>query len=90
MRSAIITAAAAGDALGRAAADRRVGEGSCWSNAGHRRPGPNARLASRYLSLYNFPHAGKILSLAFLPFAAWFAGGSLRLGNSDCSPLPVH
>jgi ABC-type amino acid transport substrate-binding protein len=27
--------------------------------------------------LYNFPHAGKILSLAFLPFAAWYSGSSL-------------
>ena len=27
--------------------------------------------------LYNFPHAGKILSLAFLPFAAWFSGSAL-------------
>lgn len=29
--------------------------------------------------LYNFPHAGKLLSLAFLPFAAWTAGTSLTV-----------
>src|SRR5262245_17355414 len=27
--------------------------------------------------LFNFPNTGKILSLGFLPFAAWFTGGSL-------------
>jgi Na+/H+-dicarboxylate symporter/ABC-type amino acid transport substrate-binding protein len=31
--------------------------------------------------LFNFPHTGKILSLAFLPFAAWFSGISLSLGQ---------
>jgi ABC-type amino acid transport substrate-binding protein len=28
--------------------------------------------------LYNFPHSGKILTLAFLTFAAWFTGSSLN------------
>jgi hypothetical protein len=27
--------------------------------------------------LFNFPHAGKILTLAFFPFAAWFSGTDL-------------
>lgn len=31
--------------------------------------------------LFNFPHIGKILSLGFLPFAAWFSGTSLSLGD---------
>lgn len=31
--------------------------------------------------LFNFPHTGKILSLAFVPFAAWFSGGSLSLAQ---------
>lgn len=29
---------------------------------------------------FNFPHAGKLLSLSFIPFAAWFAD----------TPLPLH
>jgi Na+/H+-dicarboxylate symporter/ABC-type amino acid transport substrate-binding protein len=29
--------------------------------------------------LFNFPHVGKVLTLAFLPFGAWFQGGSLHL-----------
>jgi Na+/H+-dicarboxylate symporter/ABC-type amino acid transport substrate-binding protein len=28
---------------------------------------------------FNFPHAGKLLSLGFIPFAAWFSDASLRL-----------
>lgn len=31
--------------------------------------------------LFNFPHTGKILSLGFLPFAAWFSGSSLSFGQ---------
>ena len=34
--------------------------------------------------LFNFPHAGKILSLAFLPFAAWFSGSALNWNSSAC------
>jgi Na+/H+-dicarboxylate symporter/ABC-type amino acid transport substrate-binding protein len=30
---------------------------------------------------FNFPHAGKILALSFVPFAAWFAG--TRVGSAD-------
>jgi ABC-type amino acid transport substrate-binding protein len=28
---------------------------------------------------FNFPHTGKLLSLSFIPFAAWFADAALRL-----------
>ena len=28
---------------------------------------------------FNFPHAGKLLSLSFMPFAAWFSDEALRL-----------
>ena len=28
---------------------------------------------------FNFPHAGKLLSLSFIPFAAWFSDAALRL-----------
>jgi Na+/H+-dicarboxylate symporter/ABC-type amino acid transport substrate-binding protein len=31
--------------------------------------------------LFNFPHTGKILSLGFLPFAAWFSGSTLSFGQ---------
>ena len=31
--------------------------------------------------LFNFPHTGKILSLAFVPFAAWFSNIDLSLGQ---------
>ena len=31
--------------------------------------------------LFNFPHIGKILSLGFLPFAAWFTGSSMTFGQ---------
>jgi Na+/H+-dicarboxylate symporter/ABC-type amino acid transport substrate-binding protein len=31
--------------------------------------------------LFNFPHTGKILSLGFLPFAAWFSGSPLTFGQ---------
>jgi ABC-type amino acid transport substrate-binding protein len=31
--------------------------------------------------LFNFPHTGKILSLGFLPFAAWFSGTSLSFSQ---------
>jgi Na+/H+-dicarboxylate symporter len=31
--------------------------------------------------LFNFPHAGKLLTLAFFPFAAWFSGAALAPGQ---------
>jgi Na+/H+-dicarboxylate symporter/ABC-type amino acid transport substrate-binding protein len=31
--------------------------------------------------LFNFPHTGKILSLAFVPFGAWFSNVDLSLGQ---------
>jgi Na+/H+-dicarboxylate symporter len=31
--------------------------------------------------LYNFPHVGKVLTLGFLPFGAWFLGGALSVGQ---------
>jgi Na+/H+-dicarboxylate symporter len=30
---------------------------------------------------FNFPSAGKLLSMAFIPFAAWFTGSSLSVGD---------
>jgi Na+/H+-dicarboxylate symporter len=35
--------------------------------------------------IYPFPHAGKLLSLIFVPFAAWFVGQAIALG--DYPPL---
>ena len=31
--------------------------------------------------VYPFPHAGKLMSLLFLPFAAWFVGNALKLSD---------
>ncbi len=30
---------------------------------------------------YSFPHLGKVISLIFVPFAAWFYGSSMELGD---------
>ena len=76
MRTAIITAAAAGDALvvlpliAESAKQLLVETGASPEKA-------EGTVSVTVPLLYNFPHAGKILSLAFLPFAAWFAGSSL-------------
>jgi len=76
MRDAIITAAAAGDALvvlpliAESAKALLVERGVTSDDA-------DRTVSVAVPLIYNFPHAGKILSLAFLPFAAWFAGGSL-------------
>ncbi len=78
MRDAIITAAAAGDALvvlpliSESAKALLVERGVASEDA-------DRTVSVAVPLIYNFPHAGKILSLAFLPFAAWFAGGSLGL-----------
>jgi Na+/H+-dicarboxylate symporter/ABC-type amino acid transport substrate-binding protein len=78
MRGAIITAAAAGDVvvvlplIAESAKKLLVEHGAAADGADH-----NVSVAVPLL--YNFPHVGKILTLAFLPFAAWFSGGSLDL-----------
>jgi Na+/H+-dicarboxylate symporter len=78
MRSAIVTAAAAGDVLvvlpliTESGKDLLVESGASSTRAEH-------AITVAVPLLYNFPHVGKILSLAFLPFAAWFTGTSLRL-----------
>jgi Na+/H+-dicarboxylate symporter/ABC-type amino acid transport substrate-binding protein len=80
MRNAIVTAAAAGDVLVvlpliAESAKELLVESGVESGPAERAVGVAVPL------LYNFPHVGKILSLAFVPFAAWFAGSSLRLGQ---------
>jgi Na+/H+-dicarboxylate symporter len=76
MRSAIVTAAAVGDVfvvlpiIAESAKELLVEQGADPARA-DRAVGVAVPL------LYNFPHAGKILSLAFLPFAAWYSGSSL-------------
>jgi Na+/H+-dicarboxylate symporter len=76
MRSAIVTAAAAGDVLvvlpliTESAKDLLVESGAPSERAEH-------AVTVAVPLLYNFPHVGKILTLAFLPFAAWFSGSSL-------------
>jgi Na+/H+-dicarboxylate symporter len=78
MRSPIVTAAAAGDVLvvlpliAEAAKELLVEGGAEPSSA-------DSAVSVSVPLLYNFPHAGKILSLAFLPFGAWFSGTFLDL-----------
>jgi Na+/H+-dicarboxylate symporter len=42
-------------------------------------PTSNARAVAPLV--YPFPHAGKLMSLLFLPFAAWFVGNALKLSD---------
>src|SRR4029434_3367273 len=76
MRGPIITAAAAGDAL---VVLPLIAESAKALLAEHGSPSaPTDRAVGIAVPLvYTFPHVGKILSLAFLPFAAWYAGSSL-------------
>jgi Na+/H+-dicarboxylate symporter len=76
MRSPIVTAAAAGDVLvvlpliAESAKELLVEGGAEASSA-------DDAISVSVPLLYNFPHVGKILSLAFLPFGAWFSGTML-------------
>ena len=45
------------------------------SDPGHVAAGPDVIVPVSF----NFPHAGKLLSLSFIPFAAWFSDAALRL-----------
>jgi Na+/H+-dicarboxylate symporter/ABC-type amino acid transport substrate-binding protein len=76
MRGAIITAAAAGDAL---VVLPLIAESAktILSERGVPPEGAERAVSVAVPLLYNFPHVGKILSLAFLPFAAWYSGSSL-------------
>ena len=78
MRDSIITAAAAGDVLvvlpliAESAKTLLVERGIPSEDA-------DRSVSVAVPLIYNFPHVGKILSLAFLPFAAWYSGGTLGL-----------
>ena len=76
MRSALVTAAAAGDAL---VVLPLIVEAGKELLAEHGAPEAEAEraVAVTVPLVYNFPHAGKVLSLSFLPFSAWFIGSSL-------------
>ncbi len=78
MRGAIITAAAAGDAL---VVLPLIAESAktLLSERGASPEDADRTVSVAVPLLYNFPHVGKILSLAFLPFAAWYSGSSLGL-----------
>jgi Na+/H+-dicarboxylate symporter len=78
MRGAIITAAAAGDAL---VVLPLIAESArtLLVERGVSSEGADSAVNVAVPLLYNFPHVGKILSLAFLPFAAWYSGSSLGL-----------
>jgi Na+/H+-dicarboxylate symporter/ABC-type amino acid transport substrate-binding protein len=76
MRDSIVTAAAAGDVLvvlpliAESAKTLLVERGIPSEDA-------DRSVSVAVPLIYNFPHVGKILSLAFLPFAAWYSGGML-------------
>lgn len=78
MRGAVITAAAAGDALvvlpliAESAKELLVERGASSEEA-------DRSVSVAIPLIYNFPHVGKILSLAFVPFAAWYSGSTLGL-----------
>jgi ABC-type amino acid transport substrate-binding protein len=76
MRGAIVTAAAAGDAL---VVLPLIAESAktILSERGVPSESADRSVSVAVPLLYNFPHVGKILSLAFLPFAAWYSGSSL-------------
>jgi Na+/H+-dicarboxylate symporter len=76
VRNAVVTAAAAGDAL--VVLPLVVEAGKELLSEGSAAPAEADRAVSVAVPLlYNFPHSGKVLSLAFLPFAAWFSGAAL-------------
>jgi Na+/H+-dicarboxylate symporter/ABC-type amino acid transport substrate-binding protein len=76
MRGAIITAAAAGDALVVLPLISEAAKALLAERGGSPEDADRAVGVAVPL-LYNFPHVAKILSLAFLPFAAWYVGSSL-------------
>jgi Na+/H+-dicarboxylate symporter len=78
VRSAIITAGAAGDALVVLPLIAEAGK-DLLSEHGAPEAEADSAVSVAVPLLYNFPHAGKVLSLAFLPFAAWFTGITLSL-----------
>lgn len=80
MRSAIITAAAAGDVLVVLPLITESGK-ALLVETGTSSDRAESALTVAVPLLYNFPNVGKIMSLAFLPFAAWFSGGSLSLSQ---------
>jgi len=78
MSSAIVTAAAAGDAvvvlplIAESAKELVVEAGSAPEDV-------DRTISVAIPLLINFPHVGKLLTLAFVPFAAWFSGSELGL-----------
>jgi len=78
MSSAIVTAAAAGDAvvvlplIAESAKELVVEAGSAPDDV-------DRTISVAIPILINFPHVGKLLTLAFVPFAAWFSGSELGL-----------
>ena len=78
MRDSIVTAAAAGDVL---VVLPLIAESAktLLVERGIRAEDADRSVSVAIPLIYNFPHVGKILSLAFLPFAAWYSGGTLGL-----------
>jgi Na+/H+-dicarboxylate symporter/ABC-type amino acid transport substrate-binding protein len=76
VRSPIVTAAAAGDALVVLPLITEVSK-SLLKERGASSDDADRAIAIAAPLLYNFPHAAKVLSLMFLPFGAWYAGVAL-------------
>jgi Na+/H+-dicarboxylate symporter/ABC-type amino acid transport substrate-binding protein len=76
MRNALVTAAAAGDALVVLPLIVEAAK-ELFAESGSPRPEAEHAVAVTVPLVYNFPHAGKVLSLSFLPFSAWFSGSAL-------------
>jgi Na+/H+-dicarboxylate symporter len=80
IRSAMITAFAAGNLLIIIPMLRVEAARVAAEKAGD--PGRAASAVDVIIpASFNFPSAGKLLSIAFIPFAAWFTGSPLSLGD---------
>lgn len=80
LRTALVTAFAAGDyfvVLPMITAANRT----LLQERGVAPPVVEGTAAVAVPLLYNFPDAGKVLSLAFFPFAAWYVGSELAPGQ---------
>lgn len=80
MRSALLTAFAAGDVFIVLPLITEEGK-ELLKEQGVTADDAEAAMGVVVPLLFNFPHTGKILSLGFFPFAAWFSGTSLSFGQ---------
>ena len=72
-----MTAAAAGDAVVVLPLIAEIGQKELVVEAGSAPEDVDRTISVAIPILINFPHVGKLLTLAFVPFAAWFSGSEL-------------